>query len=149
MVCGGFSSKGVTSLATLNGRQDSFDYQETLINHLLPFADSLHKDGYVFQQDNASIHASQATKEFLSELNISVMQWPAPSPDLNPIENLWRDMARSVYGKGRQYHSMGELEASVKKAWSDISPARLESLLNSMDDRCLEVVELKGSKTHY
>lgn len=149
MVWGGFSAKGVTSLAILSGRQDSFDYQETLTNRLFPFADSVHDDGYVFQQDNASIHASRATTEFFSDLDIKVMQWPALSPDLNPIENLWGDMARAVYGNGRQYHSVSELEASVKKAWLDISPARLESLLKSMDDRCLEVVELKGSKTHY
>ena len=62
----------------------------------------------------------------MSDLNINVMQWPALSPDLNPIENLWGDMARAVYGNGRQYHSVGKLKAWVKKAWSDISPARLE-----------------------
>ena len=48
MVWGGFSAKGLTSLATLNGRQNSFDYQDTLTNHLLPFADREHQDGYKF-----------------------------------------------------------------------------------------------------
>ncbi len=40
-------------------------------------------------QDNASPHAAKYTKQALHEANVSVMFWPAFSPDLNPIESLW------------------------------------------------------------
>lgn len=42
----------------------------------------------IFQRDNASIHAFMLTKSWIAENNIKVMDWPACSPDLNPIETL-------------------------------------------------------------
>ena len=43
----------------------------------------------IFQQDNALIHALRHSKVFFSDKNVVLMDWPALSPDLNPIENLW------------------------------------------------------------
>jgi hypothetical protein len=43
----------------------------------------------IFQQDNASIHMSGHSLVWFAEKNIPLLDWPARSPDLNPIENLW------------------------------------------------------------
>jgi hypothetical protein len=37
-----------------------------------------------FQQDNARAHTARATRDFLQQNNVNVMNWPALSPDLNP-----------------------------------------------------------------
>ena len=68
---------------------------------------SMWEKEHEFQQDNAPIHVSKATRAFFQESNMQVMDWPAYSPDLNPIENVWGLLSRSIYGSGRQYDSVG------------------------------------------
>ena len=64
---GCFSMRGVSELAFLSGRQNSECYTQTLTNDLLPFANSMHHDGWTFQQDNASIHTSRHTNQWFKD----------------------------------------------------------------------------------
>jgi transposase len=149
MVWGAISSLGKTQLAILSGNQDAAGYQETLETHLMELSDNVHEGRYVFQHDNASIHRARSTTEFLVELEIPTMDWPALSPDLNPIENVWGMMARRVYKSGRQYSNVADLIAAVRAAWDDITIEDLANLTSSMTDRCIAVVRSKGAKIGY
>lgn len=146
MVWGGFSAKGKTRLAILEGSQNSIDYQATLATYLVPFGDIIHDGDYIFQQDNASIHASRDTRSFFQEMKIDVLNWPALSPDLNPIENVWGIMCRIVYDGGRQYNTVAELKNAVRRAWDSISDDQLIKLVRSMPKRCNDVLENHGNK---
>ncbi|KAA6384898.1 MAG: putative Transposable element Tc3 transposase, partial [Streblomastix strix] len=64
-----------------------------------------------FQQDNAPCHASKFTKAALSKLHISVLEWPAKSPDLNIIENVQSDLSRNIYESGVPYTDKDALTA--------------------------------------
>ena len=66
-------------------------YIKTLENHLIPtrgifFSNELE---WQFQQDNAPCHKVKTVTIWFQESNIKILQWPARSPDLNPIENVW------------------------------------------------------------
>ncbi len=64
---------------------------------MLPSADQLFKDAdFIFQQDLAPAHTNNSTKSCLNGHGVGVLDWPANSPDLSPIENLWGIVKRKM-----------------------------------------------------
>ncbi|GBM99206.1 hypothetical protein AVEN_235223-1 [Araneus ventricosus] len=76
-------------LTFLDGRKNSPKYIEAVENHLMPFAENIRGRNGEYQNDNATIHTSNATKNDLNSKNVIVLACPPMSPDLNPIENVW------------------------------------------------------------
>ena len=74
------------------------------------------------------------------------MDWPALSPDLNPIENLWGIVARQVYSQGKQYDSKVSFAGAIMKSWSEIDDQTVKSLIGSMKNRCIQVIAAKEEK---
>lgn len=153
MFWGGFGYLGKLQLIKTPNRLDSLGYQRILDQSLLiggPNVTVNGHSGYIFQQDNASIHTSVSTEHYLSQLeNVQFLDWPARSPDLNPMENIWGVLARRVYIGGKQYSSIDELEVAVYQAWDSIDDEILKSHINSMPNRMGEVLVQRGKITHY
>jgi len=149
MVWAAFSGNGKTKLALLDGHQDSTKYCTTLGSFLLPVASLIGGPAWVFQQDNAPIHVSRATKEWLDNRNVTRLSWPARSPDLNPVENLWGYLVRRVYRNDRRYNNVADLKRSLQLEWNMMPPAYFGKLLGSMNKRCVEVIQKKGRVIDY
>ncbi|POM79258.1 Transposase [Phytophthora palmivora] len=129
--------------------QNTERYIYTLSEYFLPFIDRVYGRECVFQQDNASIHTSGATKELLKEENVDVMDWSAKSPDLNPIDNMWGVLARAVYAHGRQFQTCEDLIETIQASWAAIGQDLITKLVESMPKRYIATLELHGAKTKY
>ncbi len=97
MIWGVMSSAGVGPLCFLKTDVTAPIYQELLEHFMFPSADQVFKDAdLIFQQDLAPAHTAKSTKSWLNDHGVGVLDWPANSPDLNPIENLWGIVKRKM-----------------------------------------------------
>jgi transposase len=149
MVWAAFGSGGKSELIVINGRINSADYCQLLKNNLLNCGKKIGGKNWLFQQDNASIHRSKASLNWINDNKINVLEWPSISPDLNPIENVWGILVRRLFANGRQFKSVNELESNLKNEWKNLNQNDLIPLINSMPKRCIDVIKNKGATIKY
>lgn len=128
-------------------------YLEVLEDNL-PFH---YTDDLVFMQDNAPIHTATKVREWFQENGISTTDWPPYSPDLNPIEHVWKalkELVNQMYPELWNATSKAEsdlqaLEDALCKAWDDLPDSLFDSLVSSMTRRIEACIKAKGWHTKY
>ena len=90
---------------------------------------------------------AKATKECHKKKHIKVLEWPSQSPDLNPIENLWRELKLRV--AMQQPRNIKDLERICKEEWTKIPPKICANLLKNYNKRLNSVLANKGFSTKY
>jgi DDE superfamily endonuclease/Transposase/Helix-turn-helix domain len=145
------------------------EYMDILFEGLIPMIDDLltPNDGdtikvadentFLFMQDNAPCHKTRDILDLLEEHEIPTMIWPANSPDLNPIENLWRDLKSRFYSEfcklrtnpSTSRGSYEEYEKILERLWANTDWSYIHSLIESMPQRVDAVIKAKGGHTKY
>ncbi len=129
MLWGCFSAAGTGRLVALEGKMNAAKYRDILDENLLQSAQNLRLGRrFTFQQDNDPKHTAKITKEWLHNNSVTVLEWPSQSPDLNPIEHLWRDLKMAVHQ--RLPSNLTELERICKEEWQRIPNPGVKNLLH-------------------
>lgn len=146
-VWGCFSWNGVGPLYWIKDVLTAKYYIEIMENIMLPYVEENMPPLWVFQQDNDPKHTSKVAKGWFDQNEISVMKWPAQSPDLNPIENLWFEVKRRI--NKRKIKNKQDLWKEVQQAWKSIPIETCRTLISSMPRRCQSVIKNNGYTTKY
>lgn len=141
MLWGAISNTGDKYIRFIEGSINSKKYIKLLEETLLPKIDT---NAVVFQQDNASSHKSKETMAWIHNQNLNLINWPAKSPDLNIIENIWGVMTKRLYGNKSNFANIAELQAAILVEWDNISTDLINTLYKSFPGRLLDVICKKG-----
>lgn len=150
-VWGCITSQGVGYMCRIEGRMDAELYQSILGDELMRTLTwyGLEKNQVIFQHDNDPKHKAKSTMEWLENNEIFVLDWPAQSPDLNPIEHLWNELDRRIKNQERVPSNMQELWEAIEEEWDKIEPDFCMKLIETMPERVKDVLKAKGGYTRW
>jgi len=144
MVWGAIKSNGARKLVNFLKNADSIEYQRVLKEGLIPF----YNTDEIFQHDGAPCHRSKSTENFLLSNNICyITDWPAQSPDLNVIENMWAELKKRV--AAHKISNIAALRKICFEEWLKIPNDYVINLYRSIPQRLLSVRKSKGLNTPY
>jgi transposase len=145
-------------MISLNGGSRLITFEENLRADLfIDFLKDLKKDAdklyrrksYRLVMDGDSKHTAGITKTYIKEASLKYLDdWPANSPDLNPIENIWGIMEKHI--KKMHVVNKPSLEVALKSVWRKLTTKeKLKPLIDSMEERMKAVLASKGSKIKF
>ena len=141
------SIKGPMLVLTRGRRMNSEIYIEEVLKPLgVPFYERcVAKKGLmIWMDDGAGYHTSKKVLDFGREVGLLRMKWPAQSPDLNPIENLWRIIKIRVSARHHQIHSVEAMTEALMNEWDKLTARDFRKCIASMPKRCHMVIKAQG-----
>ncbi|GFV57136.1 transposable element Tcb2 transposase [Trichonephila clavipes] len=135
MVWAGIMINGRTRLHVVaNGTMTGQRYiDEVLLPHVRLFRGAV-GDKFVFMDDNATCHRTLAVQDCLDSEGIQRLVWPARSPDLNPIENVWDALGRQVAGRNYPPTNKNTFIRALTEEWDKLPEQLLDNVVQSMVD---------------
>ncbi|GFW20570.1 transposable element Tc3 transposase [Trichonephila clavipes] len=122
--------------------------EEVLLPHVRLFRGAIGPD-FIVMDDNAWPHLTLAFEELLESEDITRMDWPAYSPDLNPIEHVWDALGRRIAAHLHHPENTQQLKQMLIEEWALLPQEMLHQLVLSMWRRCEATIAVRGGHIPY
>ena len=142
---GAISYRGKWTLYVFEENLDTNMYLKILTDSLAELNEIADKK-ILLQMDNARVHWAKDSLIFYKENDIWLIDWPANSPDLNPIENLWAYVKHKL---GDKKYTKNQLIAKIHSIWNDISNEQIQSTWTSIYERIQQWLDSEGKLTNF
>lgn len=103
----------------------------------------------ILMEDGAPIHKAIVAKKWRERHGITKMVWPAQSPDMNPIENIWKILKDEVQKKFQQGMSLETFKEVIVEAWNSIEIEKINSLIEGVPERLECLRKNRGRSTRF
>nr|KAG5707944.1 hypothetical protein BaRGS_031675 [Batillaria attramentaria] len=147
MVWGAISVQGKTDLHVFwNGTLTAIRYRDEILDPVVrPYTGAIGPE-FILMDDNARPHTARIVDQYLEEES---MEWPARSPDLNPVEHVWDMIGRAVHARVNPTRTLVQLGQALQQEWDQIPQQTIRNLICSMRRRCQAVIPARGGHTRY
>jgi hypothetical protein len=75
------------------------------------------------QHDNALVHKARSIQKWFVEIGVEELDWPAQSPDLNPIKQLWDELEHRLRARPNHPTSVPNLTDALVAEWKQVPAA--------------------------
>jgi hypothetical protein len=151
MVWGCIGNSNPGELYFVEDKLTGEQYIKILQTTMLPSAKKLIGEDFIFQEDNDPKHGGEngckIVKKWLTDNKIIRLNWPAQSPDMNPIEHVWGMLKRRL--APLKPKNLEELRANIKQEFKNIDKQYVSDLIKSMPRRVQALIKAKGGHTKY
>uniref|UniRef100_A0A8C0Y6W6 Tc1-like transposase DDE domain-containing protein n=1 Tax=Cyprinus carpio carpio TaxID=630221 RepID=A0A8C0Y6W6_CYPCA len=127
-----------------NGTLTAIRYRDEILGPTVRPYTSAVVPGFFLVHDNARPHVQKICTQFLEAKNIPVLEWPAYSPDMSPIEYVWDALDRHIQQCVPVPANIQQLRTAIEEEWTNIPQATINNLINSMRRRCVGLCEANG-----
>lgn len=146
MIWGCITYFGVGDMCWVEGNMNADYYEQVLRNYVISSRRwyNMNPATFIFQQDNARIHTTSNVKDYLQSAGITVLEWPANSPDISPIERVWAYIKHRLYSYPTHAASLQELFNRVEGIWTSLPARFIPKLYEELPAKMRMLVKTKG-----
>jgi transposase len=142
---------GRSELNIFSGNMTAVKFASILEDTVLPAAEEYYEDGsFKLIMDSDPKHTSRAARDVLDQRGVDYVSrddWPANSPDLNPIENVWSMLVDAL--NKNPPSTVRQLRSRLKAEWKKLAQSKINNAIDSMPERLKLVREAKGKAILY
>lgn len=142
------SFSGKRRIVRYEDTMNSQKYVEMLEEHLLSGIPEVldQNQQMIFMQDNATAHTAKRVKDWFEEMGLNSLLWPAQSPDLNPIENVWSYLQNELWERRSGIRNVDDVWSLTQELFYNMDMSYIEKLYNSLPGRIMQVIKAKGNR---